>query len=200
MREKPEGSDNCRVSINHQDNRKSKQIWRVEFIKSYARIIPIKKDLQPSIAVNPWYFHGRHDWIWTNDLYRVKVALSPWATCLYFWKSVNTSCLACQEKCPNKAPGPTNDRSDYKRFVISAANRCIGINSLRKNLLENPPCNFRHPTSQENRLSLKAALPGYGRIGDRLPFHRHFWRQGPQNNGSTFRIDIRRWAFKTSRN
>jgi hypothetical protein len=42
--------------------------------------------------------------------------------------------------------------------------------------------------------SLKAALLGYGRIGGSLPFHRHSRKQALQNNGSTFRIDIRIWA------
>ena len=84
----------------------------------------------------------------------------------------------------------------HQGFIISVADRHIWVSSLKRNLLWRPFYNFRHPMNRENRLSLKAALLGYGRIGDSLPFHRHFWKQVPQNNGSTFRIDIRIWALK----
>ena len=40
------------------------------------------------ICLQTLIFSGRHDWIWTNDLYRVRVALSPWATCL----NLNSPC------------------------------------------------------------------------------------------------------------
>ena len=42
-----------------------------------------------------WYrmytMYGRHGRIWTADIYRVKVALSPWATCLLQWNNYNSS-------------------------------------------------------------------------------------------------------------
>jgi hypothetical protein len=47
-------------------------------------------------------------------------------------------------------------------------------------------------------LNSKAALPGHDYIRDNLLFHHHFPKQVSQNNGSTFHIDIRIWAFKTS--
>jgi hypothetical protein len=63
--------------------------------------------------------------------------------------------------------------SIIKERIISVADRHTWISSLRKNLLKIPIYSFRHPTSLESSLSLKAALLGYGRIEDSLPFPRH---------------------------